>query len=423
VIEIDSQVNTIVQNIVTQITARVEAQVSAIIEQQVIEAVNKIDCTPLITALLNKKLDTKLNKMPISTASIEAELTARVDKSTTALTSMVQASAMSLTRDMVAAQVATLDINHLAQTTLAALLQQEHLAFPTASIPYTAIDFEVNGVISGNHISGGIIQNFGSVGIDDKATDCRLSIFDETTVVENNLVTKDLTVKGTTTLEGDLNILGTVPDTSPFFVKVVNSATNNVRTSLDGTVFAGYADLVFNKIKEAGIDLTQITVNGESILNRNMLGSFITSSNLQRVGTLQDLQVAGESFLSQTLYTSSKRVGINTIEPSQALSIWDQEIEVGVGKLSSGVAVIGTPRNQTLVLSSNGKNNITLTPDGATKVNQLAIGDVMISSSATPPANDQPRGAIVFNSSPSLGGPLGWVSLGDARWANFGIID
>jgi len=29
----------------------------------------------------------------------------------------------------------------------------------------------------------------------------------------------------------------------------------------------------------------------------------------------------------------------------------------------------------------------------------------------------------VFNSNPSLGGPLGWVSLGDARWANFGIID
>ena len=85
-IEIDSQVNTIVQNIVTQITARVEAQVSAIIEQQVIEAVNKIDCTPLITTLLSKKLDIKLNKMPISTASIEAELTARVEKSSTHLT-------------------------------------------------------------------------------------------------------------------------------------------------------------------------------------------------------------------------------------------------------------------------------------------------------------------------------------------------
>jgi len=29
----------------------------------------------------------------------------------------------------------------------------------------------------------------------------------------------------------------------------------------------------------------------------------------------------------------------------------------------------------------------------------------------------------VFNANPTLGGPLGWVSLGDARWANFGLVD
>ena len=421
--EIDSQVTTIVQNIVSQITARVEAQVSAIIEQQVIDAVHKIDCTPLITALLNKKLDAKLSKLPINTASIEADLTARLDKSSSTLAATVQHNAISLTKDLVVAQLSTMDLARLAQSTLANLLQHEQLSFPAASIPHTAISFAEGATISGDNINGGIIQNFGSTGIDDKATDCRLSIFDETTVVENNLITKDLTVKGTTTIEGDLNILGTVPDSSPFFVKVVNAATNNVRTSIDGTVYAGYADFVFNQIKETGIDLTQITVNGQDILNGGTLGSFITGSNLQKVGTLQDLQVAGESFLSQTLYVSSKRVGINTIEPSQALSVWDQEIEIGFGKQSSGVAVIETPRNQTLVIGSNGKNNITITPDGATKVNQLAIGDVMISSSGTPPSNDQPRGNIVFNSTPSLGGPLGWVSLGDARWANFGLID
>ena len=46
-----------------------------------------------------------------------------------------------------------------------------------------------------------------------------------------------------------------------------------------------------------------------------------------------------------------------------------------------------------------------------------------LDSSETPPTDDQPMGTIVFNSNPSLGGPLGWVSLGGARWANFGIID
>ena len=53
----------------------------------------------------------------------------------------------------------------------------------------------------------------------------------------------------------------------------------------------------------------------------------------------------------------------------------------------------------------------------------IAIGDISIGSSDTPPNNNQPKGTILFNSNPSLGGPMGWVSLGDARWANFGIID
>jgi hypothetical protein len=144
---------------------------------------------------------------------------------------------------------------------------------------------------------------------------------------------------------------------------------------------------------------------------------------LQTVGQLKELQVQGESLLSQTLYTTNKRVGINTIEPAQALSVWDQEIEIGFGKKENNTAVIGTPRSQTLIVGSNGKNNLTLTPDGATTVNRINMGSMSFTVGDMPPGDNQPRGAIVFNSNPSLGGPLGWVSLGDARWANFGVID
>ena len=127
--------------------------------------------------------------------------------------------------------------------------------------------------------------------------------------------------------------------------------------------------------------------------------------------------------LSQTLYTTGKRVGINTIEPTQALTLWDQEIEIGFGKQGNNTGVIETPRSHALVLSSNGKNNITLTPDGATTVNKINMGTMSFAVGSAPPADNQPKGSIVFNANPSLGGPLGWVSLGDARWANFGIID
>jgi hypothetical protein len=250
-----------------------------------------------------------------------------------------------------------------------------------------------------------------------------LSVFDDITVVENNLLTKDLTVKGTTTIEGDLNVLGTIPESSPLFVRVVTAATHNVKTSLDESLFKRYADTVSATIKKDGLDLTKITIDGKELVDGNSLGNFVVNSNLQKLGHLKELQVAGESFLGDTLYVSNKRVGINTLEPNNALSIWDQEIEIGAGKLSSNTAFFGTTRTQTLVLSSNGKTNLSLTPDGGVTISALKLGSVTISASDMPPSDNKPKGTIVFNANPTLGGPLGWVSLGDARWANFGIID
>ena len=75
------------------------------------------------------------------------------------------------------------------------------------------------------------------------------------------------------------------------------------------------------------------------------------------------------------------------------------------------------------MIGTNNKNNLTLTPDGGVAVNQLTLGFITMSSASAPPTTDSPKGTVVFNSNPSLGGPLGWVSLGNATWANFGIID
>jgi hypothetical protein len=207
------------------------------------------------------------------------------------------------------------------------------------------------------------------------------------------------------------------------FVQFVNAAVNNLKTTLDGTFFDGYANTVLSKLRAEGITLDKINVNGMDVINGSNLGNFITGSNLQTVGTLKELQVLGESFLSSTLYSSQKRVGINTIEPSNALSIWDQEIELGFGKLKDNVAFVAAPRSQKLVLSSNNKNNLTLEPDGSVTVDKINIGTMTITVGTSAPASNQPKGTIVFNANPTLGGPLGWVSLGDARWANFGIID
>jgi hypothetical protein len=111
------------------------------------------------------------------------------------------------------------------------------------------------------------------------------------------------------------------------------------------------------------------------------------------------------------------------MDPATALSIWDEEIEIGIGKKSQNTARIATAREHTLVLGTNKQDNITLTPDGVATIPKLRIGNMLFSSSATPPNYNAPRNTVVFNEFPNIGGPLGWVSLGDARWANFGIID
>lgn len=420
--DIDKQVNQIVEKIISEITGKVQQQAAQAIEQKIAEVISTIDSNAIIAEKINQKLDARMAQLPIDANSIETVLKSRVMEMANSLSATVQANALASSIDLIKTQLENFDFPTLFQMTIVSAIKNKQLVFPDGAIPLAAI--QLDGLeVSGNNVKGGIHENFSSTGIDDKATTCQLTILDDITVVENNLLTRDLTVKGTTTIEGDLNVTGTVPETSNLFISVVNAATNNVRTSLDQTVFQRYSDLVFKEIKEQGIDLVKIKLNGTEIFNGGHLGDYITSSNLRKVGTLSELQVSGETLLSQSLYTTVKRVGINTIEPSQALSIWDNEVEIGFGKHSAGTGIIGTPRNHNLIISSNGKNNITLTPDGAVAVEKLSIGEIKIYSSPTPPSDNQTKGTIVLNSNPSLGGPIGWVSLGEARWANFGIID
>lgn len=420
--DIDQHVNQIVQNLVTEITNKVQQQAAAAVDAKIAEIISAIDTGAILSEKLNQKLDERLNRLPIDAKSIQTELTNRVNALATGLSTQVQSQSIALVNESIQTQVKAINFQELCQATLIAAIQANKFTFPDGSVPATAI--QVDGLhVSGNNIAGGIIKAFGSTGIDDKATDCRLTIFDEVTVVENNLITKDLTVKGSTTIEGDLVVTGRVPEDSAMYVGLVNSVSERVKTNINHDVFDGYANLVFARIKEDGLDLSKITLNGTEIVNGGNLSNNITFSNLQRVGTLSELRVGGEALLSQTLYTTSKRVGINTLEPTQALSIWDQEVEIGFGKRAENIAVIEAPRNQQLIIGTNGKNNIVLMPDGSVVASKITIGSVNLTSSSTPPSYEAPQGSIVFNSNPTIGGPLGWVSLGGANWANFGFID
>lgn len=295
--------------------------------------------------------------------------------------------------------------------------QLQEVAFENGSIDPSSLNME-GFAFSGNNIMGGTIREFSSTGIDDRATDIAVTILDEATVIENNLLTKDLTV------QGNVAINGTLDRASGFYQELVDTISHNTLSKLDKTVFDRFSHTIFNAIQNNGIDVGKITIDGNEILNKDTLGGFITKSRLREVGMLTELQVQGETFLSESLYTGKGRVGVNTIEPGAALSVWDQEVEVSVSKKSAETAFVGTPRSQTVILGSNNKNNITLNTDGSTNISDLRIGQTMrFSEGDKAPNYTSTKGHVVWNSNPSIGGPLGWICLGGPNWANFGIID
>jgi hypothetical protein len=414
-----NQLETAVQTLLTDVTDRLNDKIERSIVDHVRTTLANYDYEGKINLLTSLKLDNKISEFEVRPVDVEARITAAAD---TIITNLDKQARSQIIAD-IARRIDSIDFEQSITNAVGYQIQQrlENFVFPNSSINFSAIkQDEIH--LSGDQIQGGIIKQFGSTGIDDRATEVALTILDEHTVVENNLIAASADVKGTLTVSGDLIIHGTMPTDSAAFKSIVENATNSVVAGIDDSLFSGYTNKIFEKITAEGIDLNQITMGGEAAITGNKIGQRITESNLQKLGVVKDLQTSGESFLSEALYASNKRVGINTIDPGHALSIWDQEVEVVVAKRSQDTAMVGTVRSQNLILSSNNKNNLVCKPNGAVQINNLEINGVAMNSADSVPVTDQPRGTITWNSNPAVGSPIGWVSLGGARWAKFGVI-
>jgi hypothetical protein len=231
-----------------------------------------------------------------------------------------------------------------------------------------------------------------------------------------------LQVEGTTVINGDIVLNGSVPPESSFYTSIIDSAVQGVKSSMDQEFFGDYSTVIFNKIKEEGLDLNRITLNGTEVITGNKLNYGITDTNITRLGMVNDLQTAGETYLSERLYVSKNKVGIGTIEPEHSLTVWDQEVELGFGKRLKDTGWIGTTRKQNLILSANNQDNLVLNEDGTVSVKKLTINKITIISAASTPSDAQPRGTVAFNENPAPGQPVGWVSLGNGSWSKFGTV-
>jgi len=259
----------------------------------------------------------------------------------------------------------------------------KNLSFPERSIDPRLID------VSKLNITRANIQDFGNTdGIEDMATGVQLTVMDDCVVVEDKLVA--------TTLQADTLIVKDFATDQPWYAVMKQDVLASVPKP------AKSKDWSF---KVAELE-ARISVN-------------------EKRNNLNELEVSGEALLSDVLYTTpgNKRVGINTMDPSDALTVWDQETEVVIGKHANQEGYIGTRRRQDLNIGANNNVGLKIRNDGTVILNKLVLQDKNITSGDSIPGHAAKRGDIALNTKPDVGGYIGWVCLDGIKWTGFGKIE
>jgi hypothetical protein len=259
------------------------------------------------------------------------------------------------------------------------------------------------------------MKNFVSNGITDKATQLQLTVMDETVVIENQLVTKDLQVVGNTCVK-DLTVTGSINTDNRSWQTLAQEIGRRALNEIDQNWQTQLITQVTEQIQKNGIDFDQVKIQGESLVAGHVLSSAITETNIQKLGHLKFLQVKGEAHIHDTLSVVNRRLGINTATPESALSIWDEEVVVIIGKHQAKQAFIGTSRDQALSLGVNRQPQIEIDVNGLTKIKKLQVGLHKISHDTQVPGWSGTRGDIVFNSNPNSDRVFAWVCLGSHKW-------
>lgn len=409
----------IVQDIVSKIQDTVNDRVTESIEQNIAQKLASFNFDAVVATAVAPSIERRVADLKFDTRAINQAIN-EVAATTSA---SLAADLRKQVEEEVYNEIRNLDVKAMISDKVGDVINNRlgSLTFPEASIPWQSIDTGA-ATISGDLISGGIIKQFGSTGIDDQATKCQLTILDTHVVVESPILTTGVDVRGDATVSGKLVISGEIDSSASGYKQLLASTTTAVRESLNDELFAGFSDFVATNIRERGIDFSEVLINGRLVLSETKLGPSVATSHLKRVGELEELQVRGESYLSRTLYTTEKRVGINTLEPSAALTVWDEEVEIVTAKLKQNVGYVGSKRPVTVILGANNKENLSLDIDGSVTISDLRLGALPLSTASMEPNWSGRAGEIVFNDSPGIGKPIGWVCLDGTRWGFFGVI-
>ena len=260
-----------------------------------------------------------------------------------------------------------------------------------------------------------LLKEFNSTGISDQATKCQLTVMDDTTVVENCLTAHSMDVVGSITVQ-NLIVKGAINTDNQSWVDLSNHISQKTLDQLTTGWNKQLVEQVAQEIKDNGISFDQVQIGDQLLVNNGRLSDAITESNIQSLGTLRQLRVQGEAHINNTVSVVNRRLGVNTDSPEMALSVWDEEVSIVIGKNKAKQAYIGTNRDQGLVIGVNRLPQIEIDSTGLTAIKKLQVGLHKISHDTKVPGWSGTRGDIVFNSNPGPDRVFAWVCLGTFKW-------
>jgi hypothetical protein len=261
-----------------------------------------------------------------------------------------------------------------------------------------------------------MVKNFASTGISDLASQCELTVMDGVVVAENNLTSKNLQIINSAEIQ-HLVVTGSINTDNLSWSALAADISQRTLDQLTENWKKTLIDQVATQIQQQGIEFKNVLLDGEKLLDAGKLSRAITESNIQTLGTLRTLQVQGETrFNNNTVNVMNKRLGINTDAPEKALSIWDEEVSIVIGKHKVNQAYVGTNRDQGMAIGVNREPQIEISADGMTSIKRLQVGAYKIAHAAQVPGWSGTRGDLILNTNPGQDRVFAWQCLGGLRW-------
>jgi hypothetical protein len=261
-----------------------------------------------------------------------------------------------------------------------------------------------------------ILKSFSSTGIKDQATKTELTVMNDVVVVENCLTANSVEAVDSVRVQ-HLVVTGSINTDNESWSALASSISKRTLEQLTNEWNDKLVNQVVKQIQDHGIDFEQVLVAGVKVIDGNQLTGAVTESKLKSVGVLKTLTVSGAAnFNNNTVNVLNKRLGINTDAPEKALSVWDEEVSIVIGKHKQNQAYIGTNRDQGLAFGVNREPQLEISAEGLTTVKKLRVGLHRISHETQVPGWSGNKGDIVFNANPGSDRVFAWVCLGAYRW-------